>query len=101
MDPVWSLFDDFEQALDPRERHERGAHFTREADIARVPVGNLRVPRAEFGAVWAAAERRCVELGQRGITGDWYPAAVVMTWRGWPPRWSARRLGDHSRPGRR
>jgi hypothetical protein len=36
MDPVWSLFDDFEQALDPEERHERGAHFTREADIARV-----------------------------------------------------------------
>ena len=28
-----------------------------ETDIARVPVGNLRVPRAEFGAVWAAAER--------------------------------------------
>jgi len=26
----------FEQALDPVERHELGAHFTREADIARV-----------------------------------------------------------------
>jgi len=26
----------FEQALDPGERHELGAHFTREADIARV-----------------------------------------------------------------
>ena len=36
MDPVWSLFDAFEQALDPEERHERGAHFTREADIARI-----------------------------------------------------------------
>jgi hypothetical protein len=51
-----------------------------EADIARVPVGNLRVPRVEFGAVWAAAERRNTEQGERGIT-DWYAAAVVVTCR--------------------
>ena len=41
-------------------------------DLARIPPGNLRVPRAEFGAVWAAAERRCVEQGERGVTDDWY-----------------------------
>ena len=51
-----------------------------EADVARIPVGNLRVPRAEFGAVWAAAERRCGEQGARGIT-DWYAAGVAITCR--------------------
>ena len=40
-----------------------------EADIARVPLGNLRVPRAAFGAVWAAAEDR-----------DWAAAACVAPW---------------------
>lgn len=40
-----------------------------EADIARVPVGNLRVPRAVFAAVWTAAEDR-----------DWAAAAGVAPW---------------------
>jgi hypothetical protein len=51
-----------------------------EIEIARIPVGNLRVPRAEFGAVWAAAERLDAEQGQRGTT-DWYAGGVVVTCR--------------------
>jgi len=50
------------------------------SDIARVPVTNLRVPRAEFGVLWATAERLCDEQGERGIT-DWYGAGVVVTCR--------------------
>ena len=44
-----------------------------EADIVRIPPGNLRVPRAEFVAVWVAAERRCA--------GEWYAAGVALTCR--------------------
>jgi hypothetical protein len=51
-----------------------------EADIARIPVGNLRVPRAEFGAVWVAAEQRNAEQGEQGVT-DWFAAGVVVTCR--------------------
>jgi hypothetical protein len=32
-----------------------------ENDIERIPVRNLRVPRDDFVAVWAAAERRNTE----------------------------------------
>lgn len=45
---------------------------------ARIPAGNLRVPRGEFAAVWAAAERRSLEQSERGVL-DWYAAAVVAT----------------------
>lgn len=38
-----------------------------DADIAGIPVGNLRVSRAQFRAVWAAAERRDYEQGERGV----------------------------------
>lgn len=48
-------------------------------DIARIPVGNLRVSRDGFAAVWAAAERQCSELGERGVTDDWYTAGVAVT----------------------
>jgi hypothetical protein len=51
-----------------------------EAEVARVPVGNLRVSRAAFGVVWAAAEQRNTEQGERGVT-DWYAAGVVVTCR--------------------
>lgn len=51
-----------------------------EADVARVPVGNLRVPRAEFGALWVAAEQLCDDQGERGVT-DWYAAGVAVTCR--------------------
>lgn len=44
-----------------------------EADVARIPLSNLRVPRAEFAAVWAAAEQRCA--------ADWYAAGVAVTCR--------------------
>ena len=37
----------FEQALDPVERHELGAHFTREADIARVIGPSVVIPWQE------------------------------------------------------
>ncbi len=49
-----------------------------EADVARVPATNIRVSRAEFGAVWARAERICHEHGQRGVS-DWYTAGVAIT----------------------
>lgn len=45
---------------------------------AGVPVGNLRVPLAEFGALWADAERLNRAQGRRPDP-DWYPAAVVVT----------------------
>jgi len=51
-----------------------------EADIARVPVGNLRVPRAAFGMVWTAAEQRSSEQGAHAVT-DWYAAGVAATCR--------------------
>jgi hypothetical protein len=44
-----------------------------EADVARIPRANLRVPQAEFVAVWAAAEQQCA--------ADWYAAGVVVTCR--------------------
>ncbi len=50
------------------------------ADLARVRVENLRVPRAEFGVVWAAAERQAAVEAARGVT-DWYAGGVVMTCR--------------------
>jgi hypothetical protein len=49
-----------------------------ECEIARIPVRNLRVPRDEFVAVWAAARRHAREQGACGVT-DWYDAGVVAT----------------------
>ena len=43
----------FEQALHPTERHELGAHFTREADIARVVFPTIVLPwRARARLDW-------------------------------------------------
>jgi hypothetical protein len=53
-------------------------HVT-EADIARVPVGNLRVPRATFAAVWASAEDR-TGMVAAGVA-PWYRAGVAVTCR--------------------
>lgn len=50
------------------------------ANLARVPAENLRVPRAEFGVVWAAAERQAAAEAARGVT-DWYAGGVVVTCR--------------------
>lgn len=46
-----------------------------ERDIERIPPGNIRVPVAEFVAVWRAAERQMAELK------DWPSAGVVSVCR--------------------
>ncbi|ALE74225.1 hypothetical protein FRP1_16630 [Pseudonocardia sp. EC080625-04] len=48
--------------------------------VERIPTGNLRATRAEFAAVWAAAQSRTREQGERGVQ-DWYAAGVVTTCR--------------------
>lgn len=50
------------------------------ADLARVRAENLRVPQAEFGSLWVAAEQFHDEQVRRQIQ-DWYGAGVVMTCR--------------------
>jgi hypothetical protein len=50
------------------------------ADIAKIPVGNVRVPQAEFVALWQKAERFHDEQVRRGVP-DWYGAGVVDTCR--------------------
>ena len=49
-----------------------------DSDIARIPAANLRVPRAEFAALWTAAEQRCDDQAARGVT-DWYAGGVAAT----------------------
>jgi len=49
-------------------------------DIAKIPAGNVRVPRAEFVALWQTAERLHDEQVRRGVL-DWYGAGVVETCR--------------------
>jgi len=55
--------------------HHREVRVTA-ADVERIPAGNLRVSRAEFVALWVAAERRVDE-----DYSDWYAAGVAMTCR--------------------
>jgi hypothetical protein len=50
------------------------------ADIAKMPADNVRVPRAEFVALWQEAERFHDEQVRRGVP-DWYGAGVVETCR--------------------
>lgn len=57
-----------------------------EADVARIPRTNLRVPVAEFVRVWTAAEERNDANTQAG-RHDWHNAAVVVTCR-----WLARAM---------
>ena len=57
-----------------------------ESLLDRVPVGNLRVPRAEFGALWVAAERLNAEQTGRPDP-DWYPAALPLPASGWLAPW--------------
>src|SRR6266542_1316149 len=54
--------------------------------VARVPGENLRVTRADFGVLWAVAER----LGDRPANGDKYLVGVVFTcrWLARQPVWS-------------
>jgi hypothetical protein len=49
-----------------------------ESLLAGVPVGNVRVPAAEFVAVWREAERLNDEQAGRADP-DWYPAGVAVT----------------------
>lgn len=48
--------------------------------VAKIPRGNIRVSRDEFGALWRAAEAFHDER-VRNRVGDWYGAGVVMTCR--------------------
>jgi hypothetical protein len=66
------------------------------ADIAKIPGSNVRVPRAEFVALWQRAERFHDEQVRRGIP-DWYGADVVETCR-----WLANAIprSETGRPGR-
>jgi hypothetical protein len=50
------------------------------ADVAKIPAGNIRVSRAEFVALWQAAEQLHDEQLRRGVP-DWYGAGVVETCR--------------------
>jgi hypothetical protein len=45
--------------------------------VARIPLGNLRVPGVAFAAVWTIAEQRNVADGQV----DWYAGGVGATCR--------------------
>ena len=49
--------------------------------IEDIPPANLRVPRAEFAAVWAEAERLCDEETRGGPGGGWYAVGVANTCR--------------------
>jgi len=68
------------------------------ADIARVPAENLHVSRAEFAALWAAAERHEEEQARRQVL-DWYGAGVVVTCR-WLARAIVRPPSGRRRPAR-
>ena len=63
-----------------------GVEVSAEA-VARVPGENLRVSRADFGALWSTAER----LGMRPATGDKYLVGVITTcrWLAGQPVWSS------------
>jgi hypothetical protein len=63
-----------------RASWDAGSVRVTERELARIPRGNLRVPRAEFGALWRAAEELSVAQGERGIT-DWPAGGVAITCR--------------------
>jgi len=68
------------------------------ADVARIPAGNLRVPVADFAALWRAAERHQEERARRHVA-DWYAAGVVMTCR-WLAAATVRPAAGPWRPAR-
>jgi hypothetical protein len=49
--------------------------------IQEIPRGNLRVPRSEFAAVWAEAERLSDEARQGDSADVWYALGVARTCR--------------------
>ncbi|MGD9991443.1 hypothetical protein [Pseudonocardia sp.] len=48
--------------------------------VARIPPGNLRVPRAKFATIWATAERLNREACEQRVVA-WYPAGVAVACR--------------------
>ncbi len=60
--------------------------------LASMPIGNLRVPLAEFGAVWADAEQLSRAQSERPDP-DWFPAGVAVTCR-----WLAGAITHHATP---
>ncbi len=68
------------------------------ADIAHVPAENLHVSRADFAALWAAADQVHDERVRRG-SPDWYGAGVVVTCR-WLARAIVRPPSGRRRPAR-
>ena len=58
----------FEQALDPARRHELGAHFTREADIARVIDPTIVTPwQRRIAAISTPGDAERVVAAMRGF----------------------------------
>jgi hypothetical protein len=57
------------------------------AVVAKVPGGNLRVSRADFGALWALVDY----LGSQPYRGDEFLIGVLRTcrWLGAQPVWSS------------
>lgn len=51
-----------------------------ESDVAGIPVGNVRVPRQAFVALWRAAGAHGAKQADQGVT-DWYAGAVALTCR--------------------
>jgi hypothetical protein len=68
------------------------------ADLAKVPAENLHVSRAEFAALWAAAERHQEEQARQKVV-DWYGAGVVVTCR-WVATAIVRSADGRQRPAR-
>jgi hypothetical protein len=67
-------------------------------DIADIPAGNLRVPRAEFAAVWMTAEQLHDQRATRRVS-DWYSTGVVATCR-WLARATVHPASGPSHPAR-
>jgi hypothetical protein len=67
-----------------------------ERDVDRIPPGNLRVPRRDFGMLWAAAEQRSEEQGSHGVTD--YSAGGIATTCRWLARATVDGPGGRRRP---
>ena len=51
-----------------------------DSDVAGIPPGNIRVPRAAFVELWKFATHRGRDQAERGVT-DWHAGAVALTCR--------------------
>lgn len=63
-----------------RSSWDRGGVKVSNNELQRIAAENIRVPRAEFAVIWAAAEKRAMERGHRHVT-DWRTGGVLMTCR--------------------